>query len=43
MKEVGNFRSKYLGFVSLPMASTQQQFIHHWEDTLAQTKEPVKE
>jgi protein-tyrosine phosphatase len=32
MKEVGNFRVKYLGFIKIPMASSQQKFIQHWED-----------
>ncbi|HLK60494.1 MAG TPA: tyrosine-protein phosphatase [Chthonomonadaceae bacterium] len=33
MKEVGNFRLKYLGLIKLRMASCQQQFIQHWEET----------
>jgi protein-tyrosine phosphatase len=32
MKEVGNFRTKYLGFITVGMASCQQQFIKHWEE-----------
>jgi protein tyrosine phosphatase (PTP) superfamily phosphohydrolase (DUF442 family) len=33
MKEVGNFRLKHLGFITVPMAGCQRKFIQHWEDT----------
>jgi len=33
MKEVGNYRGKYLGFISVPMAACQRKFIQHWEET----------
>jgi tyrosine-protein phosphatase OCA1 len=32
MKEVGNFRKKYLGFIPVPMAGSQKRFIQHWEE-----------
>ena len=35
MKEVGNFKMKHLGFIKMPMAGCQQDFIKHWEDTPA--------
>lgn len=31
MKEVGNFRLKFLGLFSKPMQACQQQFLLHWE------------
>lgn len=31
MQEVGNFRTKHLGFITTPMASCQQNFIQQWE------------
>lgn len=31
MREVGNFRIPYLGFIRMPMPGVQQRFIRHWE------------
>ncbi len=33
MKEVGNFRKAYLGFIKLPMPANQRSFIQHWEES----------
>ncbi len=34
MKEVGNFRTRHLGFIATPMAGCQQTFIQQWERDL---------
>jgi protein tyrosine/serine phosphatase len=34
MKEVGNFRTRHMGFITTPMASCQQTFIQNWEHDL---------
>ena len=33
MKEVGNFRVRYLGLFKTSMAKSQQKFIQHWEES----------
>lgn len=39
MKEVGNYRSKHLGFISVPMAGSQQKFIQQWEASADQSQD----